>query len=66
MADSIEYIGRSIPGLPSRAEIVNTFSVNMLKLNTKEVMYLCSGHQLVFIKYGTNITSSEIQTQRCL
>jgi hypothetical protein len=64
MADSIEYIGRSMPGIPSRAEIVYTCLVNMLKLDIKEVTYPCSGPPLVFIKYDTNITAGEIQTQR--
>ena len=62
MALSNEYVGRSLPGLPSTNEIIALCRDKGFKCNG--FMYPPNGKPIAYIKYGYTVTIGEIRTQR--
>ena len=62
MALRNEYVGRSLPGLPSTNEIITLCREKGFDYNG--FAYPPNGKPIAYIKYGYNVTVGEIRTQR--
>ncbi len=62
MAITSEYVGRTLPGLPSTNEIIALCHEKGVYCNG--FTYPLNGKPIAYIKYGTSVTVGEMRTQR--